>query len=162
MSEVAEGLRHIHSEGIVHGDLYGVRILISGLSTSTTFMSQENILLDSTFRCQISGFGLARHSAATMLSMLNFAAPELFIRSDNCDQTVFDKYYEHYNMRERKTMQTDVYAFGCLYYAVGVCLSSALHLDFNSSRYFSMPCLFRKWSKNKFPGLSLTENVQLD
>ena len=30
MREVAEGLRHIHAEGIVHGDLCGVRILNPG------------------------------------------------------------------------------------------------------------------------------------
>ena len=28
MLEVAEGVRYIHSEGIVHGDLKGVRIVI--------------------------------------------------------------------------------------------------------------------------------------
>jgi serine/threonine protein kinase len=123
MGEVTEGLRYIHSEGIVHGDLCGVRILISGLSTSTS-MYQENILLDSTFRCQISGFGLTRNSAATTSSMLNFIAPELFIRSDQLD---LDTCYEHYNMRERKTMQTDVYAFGCLYYAVGLFIRCDSH-----------------------------------
>jgi serine/threonine protein kinase len=29
MLEVAEGVEYIHSEGIVHGDLRGVRVLIS-------------------------------------------------------------------------------------------------------------------------------------
>ena len=29
MLEVAKGVQYIHSEGIVHGDLKGVRILIS-------------------------------------------------------------------------------------------------------------------------------------
>ena len=91
-----------------------------GLSTSTTFVYQENILLDSTFRCQMSGFELAQHSAPSTSSMLNFVAPELFIRSDKCDHLHLDMCYEHHNMRERKTMQTDVYAFGCLYYAVSI------------------------------------------
>lgn len=122
MREVAEGLRHIHAEGIVHGDLCGVRILISGLSTSTTSMHQENISLDSTFHCRISGFGLARHSEATTL---NFVAPELFAGSDKCDQSDLDTCYEHRNMREKKTTQTDVYAFGCLYYAVSASMYSA-------------------------------------
>ncbi|SRR6266576_1743091 len=120
MREVAEGLRYTHSEGIVHGDLCGVRILNLSLSMSTTSVYQENILLDSTFHCQISGFRLARHSAATTSSMLNFAVPELLARCDKCDQSDLDTCYEHHDMRERKTMQTDVYAFGCLYYAVGV------------------------------------------
>jgi hypothetical protein len=95
-----------------------------GLSMSTTSVYQENIFLDSTFRCQISGFELARDSAPTTSSMLNFVAPELFIRSDKCDHSDLDMCYEHHNMRERKTVQTDVYAFGCLYYAVRVYLLS--------------------------------------
>ncbi len=133
MREVAEGLWYIHSEGIVHGDLCGVRILIAGLSTSTTSMYQENILLDSTFQCQISGFGLTRHSTVTTSSILNFAAPELFVRSDKCDQPDLDM----------RTVQTDVYAFGCLYYTVGVSIYSVrftltlTHPDIFRCRTFS-------------------------
>ena len=106
----------------MHGDLCGVRILISGLSTPAISMYQENILLDSSFHCQISGFGLARQSAATKSWMLNFTAPELFVRSDKRGHS--DARYEYYNLRNRKTMQTDVYAFGCLYYTVGVSVYS--------------------------------------
>ena len=56
--------------------------------------------------------------------MLNFTAPELFVKSDKHDQSDLDTLYEHDDMRDRKTMQTDVYAFGCLYYAVGVSVYS--------------------------------------
>ncbi len=31
MLEVAEGVQHLHSEGVVHGDLHGVRTLILNL-----------------------------------------------------------------------------------------------------------------------------------
>ncbi len=39
MLEVAQGLQYIHSEGIVHGDLCGVRVLISYfINTSDLFV----------------------------------------------------------------------------------------------------------------------------
>ncbi|KAF8345488.1 kinase-like domain-containing protein [Amanita rubescens] len=90
MLEVTEGILYIHSEGIVHGDLHG-----------------GNILLDSDLHCQISDFGSTRHSEATVTQSttalsLAFAAPELFGMCIKCGH---------------KTMKTDVYAFGCLYYS---------------------------------------------
>jgi hypothetical protein len=50
--------------------------------------------------------------------MLNFAAPELFDTNINCDQPDAIGYDVHVIQHERKTVQTDVYAFGCLCYAV--------------------------------------------
>ncbi|KAF8338411.1 kinase-like domain-containing protein [Amanita rubescens] len=99
--EVAQGFQYIHSEGIVHGDLHG-----------------GNILLDSELHCQISDFGLTRHAEATVARSTrrfvpNYAAPELFgmcikcgLECDGCEEGHITK-----------TMETDVYAFGCLHYA---------------------------------------------
>ncbi|KAF8331207.1 kinase-like domain-containing protein, partial [Amanita rubescens] len=90
MLEVVEAVQYLHSEGIVHGDLHG-----------------QNILLDPEFHCQITDFGLTRHSEATVAwttksFVPSFAAPELFGMCGECG----------------KTMETDVYAFGCLYYTI--------------------------------------------
>jgi len=93
MLEVAKGIRYIHSEGIAHGKLH-----------------RENILLESSLesspRCQITGFVSTGHSDATVTpATISFAAPELFDVVDG-DHDV------------QKKMKIDVYSFGCLYYAV--------------------------------------------
>ena len=57
--EVAEGVQYIHSEGIVHGDLHGVSILIShcsserfiplrtrGISSSILIYTAKSLILD--------------------------------------------------------------------------------------------------------------------
>ncbi|KAF8690274.1 hypothetical protein AX14_003036 [Amanita brunnescens Koide BX004] len=100
--EVAEGLQHIHSEGIVHGDLRG-----------------ENILLDANFHCQIADIGLTQNSDAIItLSasafLFNYAAPELFVTQSEGDVV----YEDHDLQKGSKTVKTDIYAFGCLYYAI--------------------------------------------
>ncbi|KAF8351784.1 kinase-like domain-containing protein, partial [Amanita rubescens] len=100
---VAEGVRYIHSEGIVHGDLRG-----------------ENIFLDAKNNCQIvADVGLAQHSnaivtlsAAAFFS--NYAAPELFVMQFENNE----RHEDHEVPHGSKTVQTDVYSFGCLYYAI--------------------------------------------
>ncbi|KAF8324802.1 kinase-like domain-containing protein [Amanita rubescens] len=106
--EVAEGMQYIHSQGIVHGDLRG-----------------ENVLLDASFHSRITDFGLTRHSDVTITNSatsltLHFAAPELFGMCNKCGQFECDcrgTDLKDTHMR-RKTSQTDVYAFGCLYYEI--------------------------------------------
>ena len=65
--------------------------------------------MDADFHVQITDFGLTRLSDATATRSgalhLNFAAPELF-DGDNDDAAI-------------RTKESDVYAFGCLYYEVG-------------------------------------------
>ncbi|KAF8330498.1 kinase-like domain-containing protein [Amanita rubescens] len=73
MLEVAEGVKYLHSEGIVHGDLHG-----------------HNVLLNSEFHCQITDFGSTRHFEAivtrsTTAFAINFVAPELFGMCTTCD-----------------------------------------------------------------------------
>lgn len=74
--------------------------------------SQANVLLDDECHAQIAGFCLTRLSEDpdTQTSALhyNFAAPELFgsfRENDDAEPMV-------------KTYESDVYAFGCLYYEV--------------------------------------------
>ncbi|KAF8644888.1 hypothetical protein AX14_009332 [Amanita brunnescens Koide BX004] len=103
MIEAAEGVRYIHSEGLVHGDLKGA-----------------NILLDSHFHCRIVDFGLTRHSDATATGNVafdsHFAAPELFGKCTKCDESSCDGTLPGHEIQRKKTLETDVYAFGCLYY----------------------------------------------
>ncbi|KAF8340969.1 kinase-like domain-containing protein [Amanita rubescens] len=103
MLEVAKGIQYIHSEGIVHGDLSG-----------------GNVLLDSEFHCRITDFGLTQYVEATVSRTsnaisVNYAAPELLGICNKCWQHECPGCGEQ---RRGKTKETDMYAFGCLYYAV--------------------------------------------
>jgi len=105
--EVAEGLRYLHLEGIVHGGLNG-----------------RNVLLDSGFHCQITGLGFTQQSEAnaaqsTMAISPNFAAPELYDKCAKCGLPECDgRHGDHHAPDKSKTKETDIYAFGCLYYAI--------------------------------------------
>ncbi|KAF8351810.1 kinase-like domain-containing protein [Amanita rubescens] len=105
MFEVALGLQYIHSQGIVHGDL-----------------SAADVLLDSEFHCRITDFGLTRHIESTLSPSIaaisvNYAAPELVGMCTLCYQTQCDG-SGCPGENKGKTTQTDVYAFGCIYYTV--------------------------------------------
>ena len=123
MLEVAEAIQYLHSGGMIHGDLHGVRDSISSLRKfqlvhSTVY--QLNILLDSEFHCQITGFNSTLHSevkvAWTSECMRpSYAAPELLGICSECGRPECNECHEGH---KGKTMKTDVYAFGCLYYAV--------------------------------------------
>ena len=86
---------------------------------------QRNVLLNNEFRCQITDFGSTRHFEAavtrsTTALAMNFVAPELFgmcttCGSSDCDISLGDQAAWQ---KRCKTMETDIYAFGCLYYAV--------------------------------------------
>ena len=113
---MAEALQYIHSEGIVHGDLRGVGILYSRLILPHFFF-QENVLLDPSFHSQVADFGLTRTRSTSTFS-LYFAAPELFGICLNCGLPTCTGCGEGGPTTGKKTHQTDVYAFGCLYYQV--------------------------------------------
>jgi serine/threonine protein kinase len=72
---------------------------------------QSNVPLDHDFHVRIADFGLTRDSDATATTnrsmSYRFAAPEF-----GSDSTEDDD-------RLKRTEETDVYAFGCLYYEVG-------------------------------------------
>lgn len=127
MLEVAEGVQYIHSEGIVHGDLHGVGVLTFGVPNrfiSSLILDQGNVLIDHDFSCKITDFGSSRHfetvaSRSARALVINFAAPELFGVCIKCGQFQCGGCYEGDEKEYTgKTMKSDVYAFGCLYYEV--------------------------------------------
>ena len=124
MIQVAEGIRYLHIEGIVHGDLHGVCVFDIRRSSVHLILEQGNVLLDYDLSCKITDFGSSRHfetvfSGSTKALCINFAAPELFGSCIKCSQFLCSGCYEGEEREYRgKTMETDVYAFGCLYYEV--------------------------------------------
>ena len=85
---------------------------------------QGNVLIDSTFHCQITDFGSTRHAEtavtqSTTAISVHFAAPELFGMCTNCCRPNCDGCHAgHRKEHTSKTKETDVYAFSSLYYAV--------------------------------------------
>ena len=96
------------------------------------------MLLDSEFHCQITDFGLTRHSEMTVTGssgafLINSAAPELFGMCTTCCQFDCVGSHDGGNGQHRvKTQKTDVYAFGCLYYTV--------RLRFSKTYSYIKPC----------------------
>ena len=84
------------------------------------FVYQGHVLLDSDFHCQISGLESAQHIDATSPStpflVVNFAAPELIGICNECGGSGCNECHEDHDTLNTK--ETDVYAFGCLYYSV--------------------------------------------
>jgi len=122
--EVAEGIQYLHAEEIIHGDLHGVSILILCFPDNLYLIYQRNVLLDSELHCRITDFGSMRHSGipvtrSTTALSVNYAAPELFGLCTKCRELKCDGRHGNQTAPHRsKTKETDVYAFGCLYYEV--------------------------------------------
>ena len=82
------------------------------------------MLLDSEFHCKVTDFGSTRHCDATATRStttlaFNFAAPELFGICATCGEIDCEEVHDgDEEQHKMKTKKTDVYAFGCLYYAV--------------------------------------------
>jgi serine/threonine protein kinase len=138
MLEVAEGIQYLHSEGIVHGNLHGVSLVLScilNLQSAHQIVCKGNVLLDPTFHCQITDFGSTRHAEATVIQSttafcMNSAAPELFSICIKCGQLDCDEHDDgDEESHKSKTKETDIYAFGCLYYAVCFRFSSTYSVD---------------------------------
>ncbi|KAF8624171.1 hypothetical protein AX14_011819 [Amanita brunnescens Koide BX004] len=129
MLEVAEGVQYLHSEGIVHGDIKG-----------------DNILLDSNFRCKIADFGFTRRSdaiaTATQGCTPHYAAPGLFGKCSVCNQRQYNGCHGKRGV-QKKPMESDVYAFGCLYCAVS--LSMIPQQAYSSIPFLTEGIFFPHW-----------------
>ena len=59
LSDVADGLSHLHSRNVIHGDLKGVCNYSKSRLTVVLTPGQQSILVDSSGRARITDFGLA-------------------------------------------------------------------------------------------------------
>ena len=95
-----------------------------------TLIFQENVFIDSEFRCRIADFGLTRHIESTLFpsapaTSINYAAPELAGMCATCCTLECNGCP---GQEKVKTTQTDVYAYGSLYYAVNFPTLSVPHV----------------------------------
>lgn len=84
------------------------------------YIFQGNILLDSELHCQITDFGTIQHFESTAARattvFVKYAAPELFGTCTACGSPECDD--ERHRAIRGKTMETDVFSFGGVYYSV--------------------------------------------
>ncbi|KAJ7255747.1 kinase-like domain-containing protein, partial [Mycena rebaudengoi] len=106
LSEIAQGLEYLHSRNIVHGDLRGANILISGNRSAC-----------------LADFGLTSWSNATAAThssnragTVHWMAPELIAP---------DRFGHH---KFSRTSASDIYAFGCVCLEVRASLRRSLFL----------------------------------
>lgn len=115
---------------------------------------QGNVLLDFELHCKIADFGLTRHSEITVPISTrtfspNFAAPELFGLCPTCSHSTCNGCDEGRGVHRSKTMKTDVYAFGCLYYAVRFVLLNLFRVLSINRRYSLGLLLFTRKTTSK-------------
>ncbi|EJD40029.1 kinase-like protein [Auricularia subglabra TFB-10046 SS5] len=104
MTEVAEGLEYLHvSARIVHGDLKGENVLISGEDTA--------MLCDFGLCTSVEYGGDATSTNIRTRYTLCYAAPELLMDSATSPSS-------RGVVRRSKTTYSDVYAYGMLVYQV--------------------------------------------
>lgn len=84
MKEIAEGMKYLHDQGVVHGDLRPHNVVVSALNTSDTIV-------------KLTGF--ANHPG---LCTVNYAAPEILKNKKWIATNIVD------------TKKSDVYSFGVL------------------------------------------------
>lgn len=101
----ARGVKYLHDEGIIHGDVKGVRALRSFCLPFVDVFAQANFLVDQDLNIRVADFGFSRFVESNTTSIgesrmlggtLRWMAPELMQDSET-----------------RLSPASDVYAFGC-------------------------------------------------
>jgi serine/threonine protein kinase len=113
--DIAQGLKYLHSENIIHGDLKGVCFSLSILlqTTCLTILHQLNILVSRMRRACLADFGLSTAADSKYMSTtrprgtLRWQAPELLLDVLDSDSP---------SPERRNTFATDVYAFALVCY----------------------------------------------
>ena len=103
LSDVAEGLNHLHSRNIVHGGLKGVSDRSLSLLTVQFTSRQSNILVDSGGHARITDFGLA--VVTQDLELIRSG-------SDECEDSVRWIAPEILDGRGTHSKEGDVFSFG--------------------------------------------------
>ncbi|KAG5635033.1 hypothetical protein H0H81_012644 [Sphagnurus paluster] len=114
--DVVEGLLYLHRNGIIHGDLKGVRAFFSIISPDSQALQQPNILVNDAGRACLADFGISsvvdekilawtsHSSALSKGGSVRWQAPELF-------DLETDKFVPN-------TTESDVYAWACVCYEI--------------------------------------------
>ena len=95
LSDIAEGLEYLHSQGLVHGDIKPQNVLVSG-------QTDEEYIFKITDYCGVS----SKSSSLRQFMTPGYLAPELI--GDN-------------GSRRQSTKPSDVYSFGILSFEVYFC-----------------------------------------
>jgi serine/threonine protein kinase len=124
--DVAQGLRYLHYNDLVHADLKGVHIFLSDRKPLLKAL-QLNILMTDENRACLADFGLSHLvsesitgftvSEPTSKGTVRWMAPELLVPDEKSQKTC------------SPTKKSDIYAFGMVIYEVGFpMLGRIIHL----------------------------------
>ena len=116
LKDVAVGLKYLHSQLVIHGDLKGVRLSNSILSFARTRCnprSQLNILINKDRRARLADFGLTRVIAEFTSSGPDKASGTLVWMSP---EVLWPEKFGYKDARPTKA--SDVYSLGMVIYEV--------------------------------------------
>ncbi|KIJ08350.1 hypothetical protein PAXINDRAFT_88972, partial [Paxillus involutus ATCC 200175] len=111
--DIASGLRYLHSQGVVHGDLHSVRLLLGRVRKIVDLPQQENVLVDDNGKACLTDFGLSliiqdfvgtSYLKSNVCGAVRYTDPELVRKLE----TQVDGSVVH------PTKPSDIYSFGGL------------------------------------------------
>ena len=113
LADVARGLDYMHSQGMVHGDLKGVRTVfeVGALTFSTEFIRQANILVDQACHARLADFGFLTTISD---STLNSSTPD----NGGTTRWMSPELLQGETRNCRLTKLSDRYALGMVVYEV--------------------------------------------